>query len=205
MISTSFRVALSALFFAGALGLASTGAARARKRHEGVRRRLEGRQGQQHDQRHDVAGVPEAVPRSEGDRHDSRRGACRRARCGAGSSAGPDRPRCRPTSRSRYRRKRPLGRPEPANSPPRRKRRRAAPATQSCGSTPSLTSITTPAPAATARPSRAPICAKPTRPPPATAPPRAGSVSRSSSHKAAQGAAIRETSDAQRRAQASKR
>ena len=29
MISTSFRVALSALFFAGALGLAATGAARA--------------------------------------------------------------------------------------------------------------------------------------------------------------------------------
>ena len=110
MISTSFRVALSALFFAGALGLASTGVAQAKSVMKAVRRRVESRQGQQHDQRHDVAGVPEAVPHPEGEFRGARRRACRGScrRAGSGSRAGANlpaeaRPRANGGSRDRGR------------------------------------------------------------------------------------------------------
>ena len=113
MISTSLRVALSAFVFAGALGLASDRRRPGGKRHEGVRRRLESRQGEQHDQRHDLAGLPEAVPHPEGEFRRSGRGSRRSARRGSRSRSDANlsaeaRPRLQAT---------PRGRPARANSP----------------------------------------------------------------------------------------
>ena len=105
-------------------------------------------------------------------------GAGRRA-CSRGARAGPD--------AGRSAEARPRGRADEADGqadrrrpvqPPKPRPRRAVPATRWCGSTPSRTSTTTPAPAATARPSRAPTCAKPTPQRRATAPRRAGSARR---------------------------
>ena len=147
------------------------------KRHEAVRRRVEGRQGEQHHQRHDMAGVPEAVPHPEGRRRGAGRSSCRRARAGpARARSGAD--------LSAEAEAHAIGRSPDRRRPVqhrRRRPRRAAPATRWSGSTPraSPTPIIIPARAGTARPSRAPICARPTPAPPATTPRRAGRNSRS--------------------------
>ena len=167
MISTSLRVALSALFFAGALGLASTGPVRA----ESVMKECG-----------DDWKVAKANGSANGMTWQEFLKQCRTQKessAAPGCAAPPrrvpsPRPRPRqPTSRSPSRRKRRLARPGPANSPPRRKRRPAARPIKWSGSTPSPTSIIMPARTATARPSRAPTCAKPTPTPRATAPRRA--------------------------------
>ncbi len=151
------------------------------KHHEAVRRRLEGRQGEQHHQRHEMAGVPEAMPRAEGSRRagpGSRRCSCPRAR------SARARRRRRPISRSRSPCK-PLARRALANSLQRGKPRPAAPATRWSGSTPraSPTPTTIQAHAGTERPSRAPICARLMLALPATMRRRAGRSRRSSSLK----------------------
>ena len=96
--------------------------------------------------------------------------AARRRRPGSRGRAGADEARAEEGDDRR--------RPAPANSPAKPKPRAIAPATPSSGSTPSPTSITSPATRPTAPPRRAPTCAKPTPSPPAPSPPRAKSRSK---------------------------
>ena len=172
MIGTSYRVALSALFFAGALGLASTGVARA----ESVMKECgdEWKVAKANSTTNGMTWqefLKQCRAQKESSRPCARRPPLRRPR------------RRQPTSRSPSQRKRRLARPGPANSRRRRRRRRAAHPIKWSGSTPSRTFITMRARAATARPSRGPTCAKPTPARPAIAPPRAGSIGPSSSRK----------------------
>ena len=157
MIRTSFRVALSALFFAGALGLASTGAAQAQSIMK---------------QCGDDWKAAKANNTTNGLTWPQFLKQCRTEKEGARLQRPllPPLPprllsrrlRRRAISRSRSPSK-PLARPAPANSARRPKPRRAAPATRWSGSTPraSPTPIITQTRAGTERPSRAPTCARP--------------------------------------------
>ena len=173
MISTSYRVALSALFLAGALGLASTGVARA----ESVMKECG-----------DEWKVAKANSATNGMTWQEFLKQCRAqkessAAPAAAPAAAPG--RRQPTSRNPSPPKRRRALPGPASSRRRLKRRRAAHPIKWSGSTPSRIFIIMPALTATARPSRGPICAKPTPARRAIAPPRAGSIGPSSSPKSA--------------------
>ena len=186
MISTSFRVALSAFVFAGALGLASTGAVQA----QSIMKQC-GDDWKAAKANNTTNGMkwPEFLKQCR-DREGRRRGSgCssrRRARRSAGcrSRAGPDANLSAEAEAN----------VQASRSPDRRgpiqlgsaKPRRAAPPTPWSGSTPraSPTPIIIRAPAGTARPSRAPTCARPTLGPQATTRRRARRSSRSSSPEA---------------------
>ena len=120
MIGTSYRVALSALFFAGALGLASTGVARA----ESVMKEC-GDEWKVAKANSTTNGMTwqEFLKQCRTQKESSAApAACAARHRRAGARAAPR----QPTSRSPSQRKRRLARPGPANSRPRRKRRRAA-------------------------------------------------------------------------------
>ena len=164
MISRSFRVALSALLFAGALGLASTGAAQAQSvmkqcadewQAAKENNTTNGRKWAyflQQCRLQKEAGAPAAAP------------ATAPAPAPAPLSPAPAptyQPKPKPMQAA-------LPHRQPANSPRRRKPRADAATTWS-GSTPraSPTPTITRAAAGTAQRSRAPICARPTLGPPA--------------------------------------
>ena len=116
MISRSFRVALSALLFAGALGLASTGPVQAQSIMKQCGDDWKAAKENNTTNGMDWPELPEAMPRPERRRRGASRSSCRRS-----CSLLPllRRPRCKPTSRSRSP-CRPLARLAPANSPRRR-------------------------------------------------------------------------------------
>ena len=184
MFSTSFRVALSALFFAGALGLASTGAVQA----QSIMKQC-GDDWKAAKANNTTNGMTwqEFLKQCRTQKESS---AAPAATPAAAPAAAPA-PAPAPAPVQTYQPK-----PVPAQTAARAtgagqfttagKRRRAARQTKWSGSTPNPTFTITRAPAATARPSKAPICAKPTPAPRATAPRRAELVSRSSSRKSAE-------------------
>ena len=177
MISKSFRVALSALLFAGALGLASTGAAQA----QSIMKQC-GDDWKAAKANNTTNGMkwPEFLKQCRAQKE----GAAAPRRCCSRPRARSARPGARrqPISRSRSP-CRPLARRALANSLQRRKRRRDAPATRWFGSTPraSPTPITIRAHAGSERPSRAPTCARLMLALRATMRRRAGRSSRNSS------------------------
>ena len=180
MISRSFRVALSAFLFVGALGLASTGPVQA----QSIMKQC-GDEWKAAKENNTTNGMkwPDFLKQ------------CRVQKEGAATRAAllrllsplllHRRPplrsrRLQPISRSRNPCKR-LARPARANSARRRKPRGAARAIRWSGSTPRASPIPTitRVPAGTARPSRAPICVRPTLGPPAITRRRARRNSRS--------------------------
>ena len=179
MISTSFRVALSALLFAGALGLASTGPVQAQSIMK---------------QCGDDWKAAKANNTTNGMKWPEFLKQCRVQKEGAAAPAAAPAPvpvsapapaPIAPAPVQTYRRSRSpcrrLARPAPANSPRRRKPGAAAAAARWSGSTPRASPIPTITRAAvgTARRSRAPTCARLTLAPPATTPRRARRNSRS--------------------------
>ena len=185
MCNKSFGVGFSAIVLAGAFGLAATAAnaesvmkfaatdwkaAKAAgttngQTWNGIPQDLRGAEERRRRRLAAATPAPAAAPAP------APAALLRRPAAPAPAVTPPPRPRRRPS------RRRPRWPPPPppalASSRPRPRRRRIARATPSSGSTPSRTSTTSPATRATARPSRAPICAKPTPRRQATSPRRA--------------------------------
>ena len=117
MISTSFRVALSAFLFAGALGLASTGPVQA----QSIMKQC-GDEWKAAKENNTTNGMkwPEFLKQCRVQKEGAAAPAAAPVACScAGSRSVSRRPRCKPTSRSQSPCK-PLARPAPANSLRRR-------------------------------------------------------------------------------------